>query len=218
MGDLGRREQVGCAIGTRSDTSPASDTGRSVEGGVGGGLRDRDHVGVGGGTGLGGYVATGFDDPVEGAPVDHQIPDQGEPGRPPGLDRDRGPVVELAHVQLTRRSSQLGAVRLAVDHHAAGAANPLPAVVVECDRLLALVDQPLVEHVQHLEKRHVGRDAGDLVGLEPARLLRPLLPPHLERHIHRDDTSDPGTRCRASMTPEDVSLGCDLGLTCSSSW
>ncbi len=40
---------------------------------------------------------------------------------------------------------------------AAHAADPLAAIVIEGDRLLALLDEPLVHDVEHLEKRHVRR-------------------------------------------------------------
>ena len=49
-----------------------------------------------------------------------------------------------------------GAVGDAVDHEAAHAADAFAAVVIEGDRLFALVDERLVEHVEHLEERHVG--------------------------------------------------------------
>ncbi len=51
-----------------------------------------------------------------------------------------------------------GAVGVAVDDHAAGPADPLAAVVVEGDRLLALRGQLLVDDVEHLQERHVGAD------------------------------------------------------------
>ena len=39
-----------------------------------------------------------------------------------------------------------------VDHDTTGAADPLPAVVVEGNRLLTLVGESVVEDVEHLEK------------------------------------------------------------------
>ena len=65
----------------------------------------------------------------------------GNAARPPRLDGDRVAVAELAHVQLAGRGAALGAVRAAVDHHRARAADALAAVVVERDRLLALGDR-----------------------------------------------------------------------------
>jgi hypothetical protein len=57
-----------------------------------------------------------------------------------------------------------GAVRLAVDHAAAAAADALAAVVVEGDRLLVLLDELLVDVVEHLEEGHV---VGDVVVVGP---------------------------------------------------
>ena len=102
---------------------------------------------------------------------------------PPRLDDDLVAAAEHAHVQLTRRRAALRAVRLAVDHQRAGAADALPAVVVEDDRLLALLDQPLVEDVEQLEERRLVADLGDLVRLEPALFVGPVLAPDLEREV-----------------------------------
>ena len=79
---------------------------------------------------------------------------------------------------------RLGPVRHAVDHEAAGAADPLAAVVVEGDRLLALLHQPLVDHVEHLEERHVGADVGGLVADHAPRRGRAGLPPDVEGEVH----------------------------------
>ena len=49
--------------------------------------------------------------------------------------------------------------------------------MVEGHRLLALGEQLLVEDVEHLQKRHVGRDAVQMVIAKFPRILRPGLPP-----------------------------------------
>ena len=48
---------------------------------------------------------------------------------------------------------------------------------------LLLVDEPFVEHVQHLEERRFVADLIDCVTLEMAGVLRTLLTPHLEGEI-----------------------------------
>ena len=106
--------------------------------------------------GVDGDVAAGLDDAVERAAVDDEVVHDRERSGAERLDVDHVAVVELAHVELARRRAALGAVRLAVDHHPARSADALAAVVLERDRLLALVDEPVVEDVEHLEKRHVG--------------------------------------------------------------
>jgi hypothetical protein len=72
----------------------------------------------------------------------------------------------------------------AVDHHGARAADALAAVVVERDRLLAVGDEPLVEHVEQLEKRHVRAHVLDVVVLEAAPVVRAGLAPDAEVNLH----------------------------------
>jgi hypothetical protein len=74
-------------------------------------------------------------------------------------------------------------VRAAVDDHVARAADALAAVVLERHRLLALLDQVLVEDVEHLEERHV-LVRGDLVGLERARGVGARLAPDVQLQSH----------------------------------
>jgi hypothetical protein len=57
-------------------------------------------------------------------------------------------------------------VRDAVDHHAARAADPLAAVVVEGDRDVAALDELLVHDVEHLEEAHLLVDVRGRVLLE----------------------------------------------------
>ena len=57
--------------------------------------------------------------------------------------------------------------------------------MVEGDRLLPLLDQVFVHHVEHLEEGVVLGDPFGDVGLEPAGLVRPLLPPDDQFHAHR---------------------------------
>src|SRR2546426_312733 len=75
-------------------------------------------------------------------------------------------------------------VRTAVDHHAAHPADPLAAVVVERDRLVLAREQLLVEHVQHLEERHVGTHVRHRIAHEGTRESRPALPPDVECEVH----------------------------------
>jgi hypothetical protein len=84
-------------------------------------------------------------------------------------------------VELARRRLGVGTVGLAVDHHAARATDAFAAVVVKGDRLLPVADQPLVEHVEHLEKRHVGGDVVDRIDLKSPARLGIGLPPDPER-------------------------------------
>ena len=87
-------------------------------------------------------------------------------------------------MELAGGRALLGSVRLAVDHQPARAADAFTAVAVEGDGLVALVDESLVEHVEHLEERHVLVDLGDRVDLEPAAGAGTVLTPHLEGEVH----------------------------------
>src|SRR3989454_11544377 len=100
------------------------------------------------------------------------------------FDPQLGAVRERAHVQLTRRGGALRAMRAAVDHHAAHSTDPLATVVVERDRLVLAREQPLVEHVQHLEERHVGTHVRHRIPHEGTWESRPALPPDVEREMH----------------------------------
>ena len=137
-------------------------------------------------------VAAGGDDAIERAAIDDQILDDREGPGAPRLDRDGVAVLEPAHVQLADGRAAIGPVRDAVDHQAAHAADAFAAVRVERDRVLALLDQPFVHDVEHLEKRHVGRDVVGRVVDQPARASgRPAARSSAQSH-------DPHERGRSS--------------------
>jgi hypothetical protein len=75
-------------------------------------------------------------------------------------------------------------VRVAVDHEAAGAADALPAVVIERHRLFPAHHELLVEDVQHLQEGAVLVDVLDLVLDHLARGRGTGLTPDVEREIH----------------------------------
>jgi hypothetical protein len=68
---------------------------------------------------------------------------------------------------------------VAVDVQRAHAADTLAAVVVEGHGLLALVDEVVVQNIEHLEERGVGRNVLDLVRFECALRFSVLLTPYL---------------------------------------
>src|SRR3954447_11383866 len=139
VSDLRGGEQHRGAVRTGRDAGAAADAGGRVEGRVRVLLRDRDRVRLGSGSRRDTDVATRLDDPVERAPVHGEVLDPRERAGPPGLDVDRVAVLERPHVELAR-GRLLGAVRLAVDHDAAHAADALAAVVVEGDGIVAVED------------------------------------------------------------------------------
>ena len=69
---------------------------------------------------------------------------------------------------------------MTVNIERAHAADALAAVVVKGNRLLALLDELLVEDVHHLEERGVGGNVAHLVGLKAALGMSVLLTPNLK--------------------------------------
>jgi hypothetical protein len=76
-------------------------------------------------------------------------------------------------------------MRPAIDIHGTHPADPLAAIMVEGDGLLALYDQSLVQYIEHLQERHLGRNAAHGIGLELTLVFFVLLSPHLEGEVHR---------------------------------
>ena len=149
--DLGADEEHRGAVRARCDTGAAADALGEVHRVLEGLGRDRDRVGVRSAAGANGNKTAGIHDAIEGRAIDHQIANDREGLGAPGLDRDLIPVVEMAHVKLANGAALLVAVGNSVDHKAAGSADALTTVVLECDRVLTLVDQILIEHIQHFE-------------------------------------------------------------------
>ncbi len=78
----------------------------------------------------------------------------------------------------------LRTVGVAVDDEAARTADSFAAVVVEGDGVVAREDQLLVEGVEHLQERHVLRDAVHLVGGHGAGGVGVLLAPDAQVELH----------------------------------
>jgi hypothetical protein len=166
--DLGRHKQHGRRVLAGRHARPAPDAGRGVHGPFRHRLWHEDGVGLGRAADVHGRVPAGLNDAVEGGAIDAQVLADRKGLRPKRLERDGVAVLEPAHVELADGAAAVGAVRDAVDQHAAHAADALAAVRVEGDRVLALGDQALVQHVEHLEERHVLDDVLDRVRDEAA--------------------------------------------------
>src|SRR5215208_293474 len=130
-----------------------------------------------------GDISTSLDDPVERAAIHDQVLDHGERLRPPRLDIDDVAVREGPHMQLAGRRL-LGTVRHTIDHQAALAADALAAVTVEGDGVFASLGEALVQHIEHLQKRHVPGDAVELVRDHLALGIPVRLPPYPYGDIH----------------------------------
>ena len=171
MGDLGADEESGGGVGAGRDAGAATDAGGGVHGEVGILLVDGDGVAVGGAAGGNGDEAAGGDDAVERAAVHGEILDDGKGLGAPGLEVDLVAVFEVAHVELADGGALEAAVGFAVDHDAAHAADAFAAIVVEGDGIFALLDEALVEDVEHFEEGHVLVDVGDVVADHAAFVL-----------------------------------------------
>ena len=117
-----------------------------------------------------GDVAAGLDDAVQWAAVDDEVFDDREGGRPERLDDDLLAVVEGPQVQLAGRRAALRAVRLAVDHQSARAADALAAVAVERDGPFAAAHQALVQQIERFQQRAIARQVRKRVA---GRVVRP---------------------------------------------
>ena len=185
LGQFGERrhaggdEEHGRTVLARRGAGSAADAGGGVHRLLGVGLRDRNGVGVGHRVRAHRDEASGLQNLVVSRTVYHEVLDDGERCRAPRLDGDRRAVLELAHVDLAGRGALAGTVGLSVDVQRAHAADTLAAVVVEGHRLLALVDEIVVQDVEHFEERGVGRNVLHLVALESAFGFSVLLTPYL---------------------------------------
>jgi hypothetical protein len=125
-----------------------------------------------------------LNDAIERGTIDHEVfQDREGVGAPPGSIQMRSPSLVRPH-GLTGRGRPARAVRRAVDDDPARAADALPAIVLERDRVLAALRQPLVDDVEHLEKRRVRADVLGLVANELTGRLWTRLPPNVEDEVH----------------------------------
>ena len=182
---FGQRRHAGCDEQHRRSVLAGGGAGSATHAGggvhrlVGVGLRNRNGVAVGHRVGAYRDEASRLQNLVVGRAVHHQVFDDGECCRTPRFDGDRASVLELAHVELAGRHGLLRPVCVAVDVERAHAADTFAAVVVECHRLLARMDEVVVQDIQHFEERGVGRDVLDTVGFESALRFSVLLTPYL---------------------------------------
>ena len=141
---------------------------------------NRDGVGIGDTARGGADVASRLDDFVEGGAVHHEVADDGERFSTPWLNPNVIAIHELTHVELASGNAVVVAVRPAVDIQPAHATNALSAVVVEANRMRdAVVDESLVQDVEHLKKRAVRRDIINGISLEMAFGTGVLLSPNM---------------------------------------
>mgnify|MGYP003423049047 CR=1 FL=1 len=139
-------------------------------------LGNEDSVSILGLTGTNGYITAGGLNLIEGRAVYHAVLDYRECSRAPRLNGDYIAVVELTHVELASGGAGSGlTVRRTVDVERTHTADTFAAVVVEYERLLAVVNQLLVEDVEHLEEGSIVGDVFHLALFEMTGNLRTIL-------------------------------------------
>src|SRR5690606_8404298 len=80
--------------------------------------------------------------------------------------------------------SPLRTMRTAVNEHGTGTANPFTAIVIKRNGFLALVDKLFIQHIKHLQKRHIGRNAVNLMRLESSFRFPVFLTPDFQGQLH----------------------------------
>ena len=180
MADLGAYKQHGTGILACSYACPAANAGCCIHGHVCLVFRNRDGVGVGD-TACGGTdVATRLDDFVEGGAVHHEVADDRESLGTPWLNPDVVAVAELSHVKLAGGDAIVVAMGSPVDVESTHAADAFAAVVVEANGMRdTVVDESLVQDVEHFKEGTVRRDVVNGVGLEMALGVGVLLTPNM---------------------------------------
>ena len=182
---LRQRRYAGCyeqhsrAVLTRCGASTATDAGSSIHRLVGIRLRNRNGVGIGHRVRAYRYITARLQDLIVSTAIDHEVLDHGEGRRTPRLNRNRCAILELTHVDLAGRSGLTGTVCQAVNVQRAHTADTLTAVVVEGHGILTGVYEVVIQNVEHLEERGVGRNILDLIGLEGTLRFCVLLTPYL---------------------------------------
>ena len=181
--NLGADEQIGCTIRARCYARTTTDACRGVHRCIGNRLWHRDEIGIGRTTCGRRDVPASLDDAVKSRTIHHEVLHDGEGTGAPWLDHDRVVALERTHVQLAGCGGALRTVCLTIDHQRARSADAFTTVVVENDGLLALRDESLIEHIQHLQERRLIGDGVDDVGFEIAFGSWSVLSPDLDGEI-----------------------------------
>ena len=125
-------------------------------------------------------VASSLYDLIECRTVDHEVADDWEGLSAPWLNPDLVTILELTHMKLARGDAVVVAMRSAVDIQAAHSAYALATVVIEAHRMrYAVVDEALIEDVEHLQKRAVRRDVIDRICLKMSFYMGVFLYPDM---------------------------------------
>ena len=180
MADFCPHKQHGASILASRHTGATTDTRSRIHSHVCFMFWNRDGVGIGDTARGGADVASRLDDFVEGGAVHHEVADDRESLSAPRLNPDVIAILELAHVELAGGNAIVIAVRPTINIKPTHATDALATVVIEANGMgYAVIDKPLIQDVEHLKERAIGRDVIQRIGLKMALGSGVLLTPNM---------------------------------------
>jgi hypothetical protein len=142
------------------------------------GLRNRKSVGIGSGAAAFSNKPAGLNDAIESTSVNGQVAHDRKRRDTKWLDRDHVTIVKVSHVELAG-GAPAWAMRDAVNGKAARAADALATIVVESNWLCVLLNEGLVDDVEHLKKGSIRGNIKSRIDFETTAFLRAILTPNL---------------------------------------
>ena len=183
-------EQHGGTVLTGGHTRSATYASRSIHAFLCLVVRDKDVVGILGGSRTYGDETSGLKDLVESTPVDYNVLDNRKGCTAPRLYRDGSTILEMTHEKLAGGHMVIGTVRTSVNIERASSADTFAAVVVEGDgtaalastldrdRVATLADKLLIENIKHLEEGCIFLNTRNMISLEMSFFPGVLLAPY----------------------------------------
>ena len=151
MTGLRADKEHGRTIWTGGGAGSAADAGGCVHRQVGNRLRYRERIGIGSGSAALRDKSSRLDDAIERVAVHGEVAHDRKGRRAKWLDGNDVAIVKLSHVKLAGRAAAR-TMRRAVDSKAACTADSLAAIVVEGYGFDILLNETLVDDIEHLEK------------------------------------------------------------------
>ena len=120
-------------------------------------LRNRNRIRFRRRAGAGGDESPSLHDPIQRAPIDHQVLDDWKGSDAKGLDRDCCSVAKFSHIKFTDRTGMIGTMCFAVNSERTGSADAFTAIGIKRDWYLDASEQMFVEDIEHFEERRMRR-------------------------------------------------------------
>ena len=180
MADFCPHKQHGTGILAGCHAGAAANTGSRIHGHVGFVPRNRDGVGIGDTARSCADVASRLNDFVKSGAVYHEVTNDREGFSAPRFNPDIVAILELAHVELAGGNAIVIAVRPTINIKPTHATDALATVIIEANGMgYAVIDKPLIQDVEHLKERAIGRDVIQRIGLEMALGAGVFLSPNM---------------------------------------